>query len=390
MSLLLLPVKPHTPSDNMSCSCNCTPCNCQPRPSICCTPTVESLTYTFENANLVGVGVFDNETDQLVQFRGIVSDSVALTVTLDAGNNVIVLDFDDTALVAAIPDATTTQRGILETATNAEAIAKAAADKILTPSNLAALGGSETFVGLLELATAAETIAGVSTTLAVHPAGLAAAASLYRTETFADAAARGAAVPDFIGQFGAQLDTDVPYLAFAAPAGSWKQILASGDSFVVSQGFPVTWSMPDSWTIDAGSTGDLTFADFALITFDNSPVVFTSSVQFDGNQNFTATARIFDAGVIVPANSVLTTSSTAGQLNSALLTTFLSTANTQTGWGTPSSTLARTTFATYAGQAISNPPTQAEVQTLDNAVVIVSQRLGALITDILARLLPAP
>lgn len=356
----------------MSCSCNCTPCNCQPRPSICCTPTVESISYTFENGNLIGIGVFDNETDQLVQFRGIASNSVALTVTLDAPNNAIILDFDDAQLVAAIPDATTTQRGILETATNAEAIAKAAVDKILTPSNLAALGGSETFIGLLELATDAETIAGVSTTLAVHPAGLAAAAALYRTETFADAVARGAAVPDFVGQFGAQLDTDVPYLAYAAGAGSWKQILASGDAFSVTQGAPVTWSMPDTWDIDAGTTGDLTFTDFALITFSNSPVVFASSVQFDGNQNFTATARIFDDGVIVPANSVLTTSSTAGQLNSSLINTFISSANTQTGY---------TTFT--------NPAT---IRTCDTATVTLpqlAQLVGTLIEDLKARLLPA-
>ena len=36
-----------------------------------------------------------------------------------------------------------------------------------------------------------------------------------------------------------------------------------------------------------------------------------------------------------------------------------------TGWGTPSSTLARTTFTTYAGQVISVAYVQAEVQAID-------------------------
>lgn len=55
-----------------------------------------------------------------------------------------------------------------------------------------------------------------------------------------------------------------------------------------------------------------------------------------------------------------------------------------TGWGTPTSTLARTTFATYAGQTHSVGYVQAEAQALDDHVKILSQRLGALITDIIA------
>ena len=78
----------------------------------------------------------------------------------------------------AVLDARTaseTQTGLLETATNAEAQAKSAADKILVPSNLAALAASETFVGLVELATNAETVTGTDTARAVHAAGLKAA-----------------------------------------------------------------------------------------------------------------------------------------------------------------------------------------------------------------------
>jgi len=94
----------------MSCSCGCSPCSCSPNPTVCCTPTTESVEYTFENGNLTGIGTFDNETDNLVQFRGIVSNSASLTVTLNATDNTIEFDFDDAALVADIPDATTSQR----------------------------------------------------------------------------------------------------------------------------------------------------------------------------------------------------------------------------------------------------------------------------------------
>lgn len=51
-------------------------------------------------------------------------------------------------------------------------------------------------------------------------------------------------------------------------------------------------------------------------------------------------------------------------------------------WATPTGTLSRATFAAYAGQTISAAPTQAEVQAIDNAVVILSRRMAALITDL--------
>lgn len=56
--------------------------------------------------------------------------------------------------------------------------------------------------------------------------------------------------------------------------------------------------------------------------------------------------------------------------------------NVGPAWVAPTGTAARTTFATYAGQTISNPPTQAEVQAIDNHVKILSQRLKALIDDL--------
>jgi len=59
--------------------------------------------------------------------------------------------------------------------------------------------------------------------------------------------------------------------------------------------------------------------------------------------------------------------------------------NPATGWGTPSSTLARSTFATYAGQTISALYNSTEVQAIDDHVKVLSQRLGALLTDLISK-----
>lgn len=53
-------------------------------------------------------------------------------------------------------------------------------------------------------------------------------------------------------------------------------------------------------------------------------------------------------------------------------------------WAAATGTATRSTFASYAGQAVSNPPTQAEVQAIDNHLVIISQRFKALLDDLKA------
>src|SRR3990167_291660 len=59
------------------------------------------------------------------------------------------------------------------------------------------------------------------------------------TTTFADAAARAAAVPAFAGQIGTQLDTDIAYLANGTAAGNWIPIdplpASGGDTFVLQK-----------------------------------------------------------------------------------------------------------------------------------------------------------
>lgn len=355
----------------MSCGCNSNPCSCQPRPSVCCTPTTESVTYTFENQNANGIGVFDNETDNLVGFRGIVSANASLVVTLNASDNTIVLTFDPSALVADIPTATTTQRGIAETATNAEAQAKAATDKILTPSNLAALASTTTFAGLVELATNAETIAGVSTTLAVTPAGLAAVGALTGTTTFADAVAKAAAVATFDGQFGSQLDTEQGYVAGSTAAGDWNGLFTFGASntmqantSVAMGGHVLTFSsgelnfsptMTGTWegtfTIDGTTSGTLAFANGGLLDLETGTRILINSST--------------NTNAIYGTNG-------SGDFEAYDKSDYLSLNNLQTGY---------TTFA--------NPAT---LRTCDTATVTLQQLaqiVGTLVSDLKAVLLPA-
>lgn len=356
----------------MSCGCNSNPCSCQPRPSVCCAPEQESVLYTFENANMVGIGVFDNETDFLVQFRGLVSLSASLTLNLNATDNTIELDFDDEALVADIPTATTTQRGIAETATNAEALAKAANDKILTPSNLAALGSTTTFAGLVELATEAETIAGVSTTLAVTPAGLLAAGSLYGTVTFADAVARGAAVPAFAGQFGTQLDTNIPYIATGTSAGNWAPLLING---ATNYNNSITIDLNGS-VFNIRGSGSFLLSNSASFDVLGIQSTFSDGLLKLGDTGLPQTINFenveIEMGGVPVGGETLFGFNSSGDLEAIEINTFLSQANTQTGY-----------------TAFSNPAT---LRTCDTATVTLQQLaqiVGTLIGDLKAVLLPA-
>lgn len=51
-----------------------------------------------------------------------------------------------------------------------------------------------------------------------------------------------------------------------------------------------------------------------------------------------------------------------------------------TGWTAATGTANKGAYAAYAGQTIGAPPTQAQVQALDNAVVALSQRVVAIET----------
>lgn len=98
-----------------------------------------------------------------------------------------------------------------------------------------------------------------------------------------------------------------------------------------------------------------------------------------------ATQAELDAKVPIPVTGTPNTGDVP-TATSASTATWQTPPIPQSGWTTaPTGTLTRTTFASYAGQTVSNPPTQVEMQAIDDHLKIVSQRLAALITDLRTR-----
>ena len=340
-------------------------------------PNNPVVAYTCANINLTGIGVYDSQNGNEFDFRGITSGNNSLLVTLDAGNNSILLTFNIQQIIDDLPDATTTQRGVLETATDAEAIGKALDNKILTPSNLAAIGATTTFSGLIEIATDAEALAGASTSLAITPANLAYVnAAQLTTVVFADAVARGAAVPAFKGQFGYQQDTDQAYVSYGTAAGEWQQVMCEYGSntsyFNLQSAGNGGINMVDSFLWVNGAVGSFWLGDGVNATA--GLVKATSSLTFENTAfiDFGATSLLKIGAVSIPANSVVITGGAAGNPSSKLINTFISNSNTQTGY---------TAFANGA-----------TLRTCDTATVTLpelAQIVGTLIQDLKAVKLPA-
>lgn len=235
---------------------------------------------TLQSINVTGIPILDSWNGTLGNFRGVASGNAMMTVTLDAGNHVALFTLSASAIAAALPAATTSQVGVLETATDAEAIAKAATDKIITPSNFAAMPASTTFAGFIEIATNAEVLAGASGTLAVVPSSLA-------SRNFAS------------------LNTGISSIAAAAGP-----------------------------TIDFGAAATLEFSG------SNAETIIINGLSFrlDGGAtlNFSSGASTIEIGGVGMADQTLLGTGAGSAVDSFPITAFLSSFNTQGGY-TPSS-----------------------------------------------------
>lgn len=283
----------------------------------------EVLEYSAANVNLAGIGVFEGQSDNEFQFRGIRSPDADILVELNTDLNTI-----DLSIISA---------------------------------------------------------------------------NIKSTVVFDNAADRASTVPNFEGQFGYQLNTGVPYVAYSTTVGEFKpaSIFVPGSSTTLSPFNGTELDLVDKSVLvfSSAGTGGWNYED-CFITFNNVSQEWTGAcnVLFYDNSNFivlnTGKITINGAGlldiagsgvlnfdpnseihlsnVIVPASSVLITSTTAGEASSKPLTEFISTFQTQTGWGAPTGTATRTAFDTAS-------------VTLPQ----LAERVKALIDDLKAVRLPA-
>ncbi|TGV26330.1 hypothetical protein [Mesorhizobium sp. M4B.F.Ca.ET.143.01.1.1] len=157
------------------------------------TVTANSAFTTYANGRLLAfTAASDNTTAATLNVNSIGAKSIRKMTTsgdsalsgaeIQAGG-VYLVQYSTAANAAAggwilvnptvvINAATTSASGIVELATDAEAQAKTDTSRVLTPSNLTALGGTSTFAGFLELATDAEAQTGTDTARAITPANL--------------------------------------------------------------------------------------------------------------------------------------------------------------------------------------------------------------------------
>lgn len=303
----------------------CPPAECPDTPQI-------DLT----SINLTGIAILDSWNGTQGDFRGVASANSMLTVTLDAGNHTALFSISIADIATAFPQATETVRGSAE------------------------------------IATAAETTTGTSDTTIVSPLKLQQKLDALDPNRTFDSFSIATEVPGFNGQFAGLTDAPQGLVSFGTNAGEWAQMLTEG-------GYN-QWGVATTLTLNA--------APLTINGFSNSAVTFTGLTSFNlaSPLNFAVGSSLKIGGTSLAAKTML-----GSVLGSApaeiLISDFLSAYNLQV-YGAPTGTLTRTAFVSYPGQAIFDPPTQAQVQAMDTALQEVSQHLAALITDMQNNLKP--
>lgn len=173
------------------------------------------------------------------------------------------------------------------------------------------------------------------------------------------------------------LDAAQTYYNWAVPLppATVTQVFTGDVTTVVTS---INGATGPSITITGGTTG-LTFST-------GNPTISLSGTLVAANGGTGQSS--YTKGDLLVASAATTLSRLATAANNARLATDSSTLTgliwilASTGWGAPSGTLSRAAYASYAGQTVSNPPTQAEVQQIDDALKLVSQVVAAILTDL--------
>lgn len=141
-----------------------------------------AIAYLFQK----GIPEWDAATEyqankSFVQYAGVIYKAKTLNTNKQPNTNPS--DWGN-AITDSISDATTTTKGVVELATNAETQAGTDTTRAVTPSGLASMVASESLAGLLEIATTAESQSLTNDTAALTPKKLADALGLRVGHTF--------------------------------------------------------------------------------------------------------------------------------------------------------------------------------------------------------------
>jgi hypothetical protein len=147
-------------------------------------------------------------------------------------------------------------------------------------------------------------------------------------------------------------------------------------SMVAAQNATSTFAVTNADTTNTSSRGQMTLQGGSVsgrwlaISGGGMFIGSTTATDFIIQRN-TANIATFAAAAVNLASGI------ALQVNGTQVVT-----TRQTGWAAMTGTAARGAAAVHAAQTISAAPTQAEVQNIDNSLVIVAQRLKALIDNL--------
>lgn len=254
-----------------------------------------------QNDNLAGFGTLDRQEGQSLFFRG-VSAGEYITVNLDPDTKSIVIDVDPDLISGSFPDATYDVKGKIKLAAWADVISGLNDTDAITPLSLNLVTATVARRGLVELATSIEAQTGSDSERAVTPSALNfVLGSRVETRVFANAAARAAAQGSHVGQIGIQSDTGAIYQAYGLNIGEWDGVnldaptISNAINFVGS-----TWSL-NSVLIPANSIVGTTPTAGTPTSYPITDFLGTGSATSSYVIDNALTDRDFDADTVTVA-----------------------------------------------------------------------------------------
>lgn len=322
----------------MSCCSGFPNCGCRPVVVMPPCPAVcpDTVSYTFLNDNILGIGVLDSVVDTVVSFRGIKAGDY-IDISLDNTNHCIVVSFDAAAFAVNLPQATESLKGAAELATQVETDAGVDDLRIVTPLKF--------HTGVVSLIN--NNIAFTHRLIHQGSNTIGETTTIDTTDQILEIIASGG---PFAGTFTFDTNNGLQIVGQFGVNGQVNLTCGTGDSdsridlntnaiLNVNNGATLAVTTGGAFTVNSGASLSL---------------AGTGTVQATGILDFEAGSVVKVSGTSIPANSVFITSGTAGHISSALINTFLSSANTQTGWSVTGTSTNRTITNTSTATDVLN------------------------------------